>query len=226
MKILVLNGSPKKKSDTFRLTDAFLNGINHNNEHEITIIDVINKKISPCKGCFGCWQKLEGHCVIKDDQNEILDLYRNSDIIIWSFPLYCYGMPSHLKAVLDRTIPLVKMKMVQLPDGTVRHEPLADFSKIHTVVISGCGFPNWEGNFDALKLMCKNCFGNLSMVCVPETPMLNVPEAAIVADPLLDRFRKAGEEYEATLTLSVETINELERPMISAEDYIRNVNGN
>ena len=117
-----------------------------------------------------------------------------------------------------------KMKMVQLPDGTVRHEALADFSKIHTVVISACGFPDWEGNFDALKLMCKNCFGNLSMVCVPETPMLNVPEAAIVADPLLDRFRKAGEEYEATLTLSAETIAELERPMISAEDYIRNVN--
>ena len=28
MKILVLNGSPKKKSDTFRLTDAFLRGLN------------------------------------------------------------------------------------------------------------------------------------------------------------------------------------------------------
>ena len=226
MKILVLNGSPKKKSDTFRLTDAFLKGFDSDKKHEITVIDVIDKKISPCRGCFGCWQKLEGHCFIQDDQNEILDLYRNSDVIIWSFPLYCYGMPSHLKAVLDRTIPLVKMKMVQLSDGTVRHEPLADFSKIHTVVISGCGFPNWEGNFEALKLMCKNCFGNLSMVCVPETPMLNVPEAAIVAEPLLERFRKAGEEYEATLTLSVETIAELERPMISAEDYIRNVNGN
>ena len=28
MRILVLNGSPKKKSDTFRLTDAFLKGLN------------------------------------------------------------------------------------------------------------------------------------------------------------------------------------------------------
>ena len=28
MKVLVLNGSPKKKSDTFRLTEAFLNGMN------------------------------------------------------------------------------------------------------------------------------------------------------------------------------------------------------
>ena len=27
MRILVLNGSPKKKSDTFRLTDAFLKGL-------------------------------------------------------------------------------------------------------------------------------------------------------------------------------------------------------
>ena len=28
MRILVLNGSPKKKSDTFRLMDAFLKGLN------------------------------------------------------------------------------------------------------------------------------------------------------------------------------------------------------
>ena len=226
MKVLVLNGSPKKVSDTFRLTEAFLKGLNRDQKHEIKVINVIEKNIAPCRGCFGCWQSMDGHCVIGDDQNGILDDYRSAELIIWSFPLYCYGMPSHLKAVLDRTIPLVKMKMVQLPDGTVRHEALADFSKIHTVVISGCGFPDWEGNFDALKLMCKNCFGNLSMVCVPETPMLNVPEAAIVADPLLDRFRKAGEEYAVTLTLSAETIAELERPMISAEDYIRNVNRN
>ena len=225
MKILVLNGSPKKKSDTFRLTGAFLRGLNRDNKHEVTVVDVINKKIAPCRGCFGCWQKLDGHCVIQDDQNEILDKYRDSDVIIWSFPLYCYGMPSHLKAVLDRTIPLVRMKMVQLPDGTVRHEPLADFSKIHTVVICGCGFPDWEGNFDGLKVMCRNCFGDPDMVCVPETPMLNVPEAAIVADPLLERFEKAGEEYGTSMTLSPDTVADLERPMISAEEYIRNVNG-
>ena len=156
MRILVLNGSPKKKSDTFRLTDAFLKGLNRVGEHEVYIVNVIDKKIAPCHGCFSCWQLEDGHCVIPDDQNAILDVYREADVIIWSFPLYCYGMPSHLKAVLDRTIPLVKMKMVQQPDGTVRHEALVDFSHIHTVVICGCGFPHWEGNFDGLKQMCKN----------------------------------------------------------------------
>ena len=225
MRILVLNGSPKKKSDTFRLTDAFLKGLNRVGEHEVYIVNVIDKKIAPCHGCFSCWQLEDGHCVIPDDQNAILDVYREADVIIWSFPLYCYGMPSHLKAVLDRTIPLVKMKMVQQPDGTVRHEALVDFSRIHTVVICGCGFPHWEGNFDGLKHMCKTCFGNPEVICVPEAPLLNVPAAAIVADPLLARFEEAGAEYAANLRLSSETVATLETPMISAEEYIRNVNG-
>ncbi len=225
MKILVLNGSPKVKSDTFRLTDAFLKGMNRNGEHEVHIVHVRERKIDPCRGCFGCWQRGDGHCVIPDDQNAILDVYRDADVIIWSFPLYCYGMPSHLKAVLDRTIPLVKMKMVRQPDGSVRHEALVDFSRVQTVVICGCGFPHWEGNFDGLKHMCKTCFGDPVMVCVPETPMLNVPAAAIVADPLLNRFEEAGAEYAANLRLSAETVAALETPMISADEYIRNVNG-
>ena len=225
MKILVLNGSPKKKSDTFRMTEAFLKGLNKKQEHEVNIINVIDKDIAPCRGCFSCWQNMDGHCVIDDDQNAILDLYRTSDIIIWSFPLYCYGMPSHIKALLDRTIPLVKMKMLVEEDGTVRHEALADFSKIHTLVICGCGFPDWDGNFDGLKLMCNQCFRGPDMVCVPEAPMFNVPAAAVVADPKLARFTQAGEEYAETLTLSKETVADLERPMIPKEMYVRIVNG-
>ena len=34
MNILVLNGSPKKKSDTFRLTEAFLKGLNRDGSHD------------------------------------------------------------------------------------------------------------------------------------------------------------------------------------------------
>ena len=225
MKILVLNGSPKKKSDTFRLTEAFLRGMNRKEQHEIHVINVIEKKIAPCRGCFGCWQSGDGHCVIPDDQNGILDLYRAADVIIWSFPLYCYAMPSHLKAVLDRTIPLVRMNMVQEQDGTVRHEALADFSRIHTLVICGCGFPDWDGNFDGLRAMCRVCFGEPDMVCVPEAPLLNIPGAAPVADPLLRRFEEAGAEYAASLALSPATVAALETPMIPKEEYIRHVNG-
>ena len=225
MKILVLNGSPKVKSDTFRLTEAFLKGLNKNNLHDIKVINVIEKNIAPCKGCFRCWEQENGHCVFHDDQNEILDLYSSVDLVIWSFPLYCYSMPSHLKAVLDRTIPLTKMKMIKREDGSVYHEPLVDFSKLHTLVICGCGFPNWDGNFDALRIMCKNCFCNPDIVCVPEAPMVNSPLAQVVVEPLLSRFEKAGEYFDENRRLSQTIINELEKPMIPQEVYLRIVNG-
>lgn len=84
--------------------------------------------------------------------------------------------------------------------------------------------PHWEGIFDALKLMCRTCFGHPDMVCVPEAPLMNVPIAAVVADPLLKRFEEAGAEYAGTLTLSPGTVAALETPMIPAEEYLRNVN--
>ncbi len=72
---------------------------------------------------------------------------------------------------------------------------------------------------------CHGCFGNPEIICVPETPMLNGPAAAVVANPLLKRFEEAGAEYAANLCLSAETAAALETPMIPAEEYIRNVNG-
>ena len=222
MKILVLNGSPKKKSDTMVLTNAFLRGIKKNGSHEISVMNISEMKISPCRGCFGCWQVKNKHCVIDDDQNRILDLYPEVDLIIWSFPLYCFGMPSHIKAVLDRTIPLNQMKM-EIVDGRTRHLPMVDFSKIHTVVISGCGFPNYEHNFEGLSRQCDLCFGNLTKIFVPETPLLNIPEAKPVTEPKVLTFENAGEEYAKTFSLSPETIENLQSLMISKEDYIKNI---
>ena len=222
MKILVLNGSPKKKSDTMVLTNAFLRGIEKNGSHEIFVMNISEMKISSCRGCFGCWQVKNKHCVIDDDQNRILDLYPEVDLIIWSFPLYCYGMPSHIKAVLDRTIPLNQMKM-EIVDGRTRHLPMVDFSKIHTVVISGCGFPNYEHNFEGLSRQCDLCFGNLTKIFVPETPLLNIPEAKPVTEPKVLAFENAGEEYAKNFSLSPETIENLQSLMISKEDYIRNI---
>jgi len=224
MNILVLNGSPKEKSDTMRLTRAFLRGMEACGEHRIETIRVIEKEIKPCTGCFACWKALNGRCVQQDDQNDILEKMIAADVIIWSFPLYCYGIPSHLKAVVDRTIPLVKMSMTE-KDGVVRHEELIDLSSKHYVVISGCGFPDWRGNFDGLKIQCSNMFyGSLTMVCVPETPMLNVPSAAPLTQPLLEKFTKAGAYYAEHLNLPEDMVKALEEPMIPNEIYIQMVN--
>lgn len=226
MKILVLNGSPKAHSDTMHITRAFLEGMNEETLQEIEIIDVIKKDIKPCLGCFACWKNSDAKCIQKDFQNEILEKIILADVIIWSFPLYCYGMPSHLKAVVDRTIPLSKMSMRE-KDGEVVHDTLFDLSSKNYIVLSGCGFPDWEGNFEGLKIQCRNMFGgHLDIVCVPETPMLSEPTAELLTTPLKEKFKEAGKEYAQNLTLTEETIKVLETPMLPNETYIKILNAN
>ena len=223
MRVLILNGSPKKVSDTMQLTNAFLEGLNEVGDNEVEIIHVIEKKIKPCLGCFGCWRKGDGKCVMQDDQNEILEKYQQADLIIWSFPLYCFGIPSHLKAVLDRMIPLVRMKMEER-DGVVYHTQLADFERMKHVVICGAGFPQSDRNFEGVSVTCDKCFSNCTKIFVPETPLMNVPEWKDLADRKRGFFREAGREYYRKGRLALETMEKLEELMIPNEEYLEIVN--
>ena len=99
MKILMLNGSPKDKSDTFRLAEAFIEGLTRYVGHEVQVVHVIKKNIAPCAGCFGCWEKADNHCVIQDDMNWILDGLLAADLVIWNAPdfeMVCYRFGSNL----------------------------------------------------------------------------------------------------------------------------------
>ena len=67
MKILVLNGSPKRdKSDTMHITRAFLEGMCDAAPQEIHEIDVIDRHIEYCTGCFAC-KRNGGTCIYDDD---------------------------------------------------------------------------------------------------------------------------------------------------------------
>ena len=73
-KILVFNGSPKKeKSDTLHITKAFIEGMKSVNDYDISIVDVIDKNINYCKGCFTC-KKNGGMCIYNDDMQDILKM--------------------------------------------------------------------------------------------------------------------------------------------------------
>ena len=224
MKVLVLNGSPKEKSDTMCLTNAFLKGLNKDNNFDVHVIDLIKMNIKPCIGCFTCWKNEDGSCVQHDDQKAIMDEYQHADIVIYSFPLYSYAMPSHMKAFVDRLIPFNKVTM-KVVDGVVRHVPRVDLSNQKLLFIAGCGFPNFKGNFDGLDIMIRNKFGNKAQtIYVSECPMLNEEEARPLTEPLLAKFVKAGEYYSKNLTITDEMKKELETPMLDMETYIKIAN--
>ena len=225
MKILVFNGSPKREqSDTMHITRAFLEGMQTAGEQDIHIIHVIDRHIEPCTGCFSCMHN-GGNCVHNDDMRGILDEILESDLLIWSFPLYCYGMPAPLKALLDRTLPLSSMAMRKVGDR-YEHVEQADFSRLRYLMICGCGFPNSRHNFEPAVAQFRLCFpGRHPVLTVPESPMFSAPEAAVVTQPRLALVRKAGEQYARKREIAPELLEEIGSPMIPEEQYAAIVNG-
>ena len=225
MRILVLNGSPKRDaSDTMHITRAFLADMAEGAPLDVELIHVIDNHIEYCTGCFSCMRN-GGTCIHDDDMHAILDDILASDVLILSFPLYCYGMPAPLKALMDRTLPLSSMDMRKV-GGRYQHVGQADFSHLRYIMVCGCGFPNARQNFEPAIAQFKLMFpGNRTIITVPEIPMFNVSEAAEVTKPRLDLIRDAGRQYVETGIIVDDLLATITSPMISKEVYAGIVNG-
>ena len=224
MKILVLNGSPKKEnSDTLCITRAFLEGMQQAAPQDMQIIHAVDRRIAYCTGCFTCMHN-GGVCIHDDDMRGILEQILDSDLLILSFPLYCYGMPAPLKAIIDRVLPLSSMAMQRVGDR-YEHVGQADFSRLRYLMICGCGFPNSRHNFESAVAQFKLCFpGDHTIITVPESPMFHAPEAEVVTKPRLQLVRKAGRQYAETGEIEASLLAEITSPMIPEEQYAAIVN--
>ena len=225
MKILVINGSPKRdKSDVMHITRAFLEGMQQAGEHQIQVIHAVEQNVKYCTGCFSCMNN-GGHCIHDDDMRGILEDILQSDLLLFSFPLYCYGMPAPLKAIIDRVLPLSKMTMEKVGDR-YQHVGQGDYSHLQYLMICGCGFPNSQQNFEPAVSQFKLLFPHdHTIVTVPESPMFNVPQADVVTVPRLARVREAGLQYAQSGRIDDELLAEICSPMIPEAQYAAIVNG-
>ena len=224
MKILVFNGSPKKeKSDTLHITRAFLDGMKDAAPQEVELVHVIDQHIEFCSGCLACMRN-GGVCRHDDDMRSILEDILASDLLLFSFPLYGYGMPAMLKNLIDRMLPLSGMAMRKVGER-YEHVGQADFSHLKYLMICGCGFPNSAQNFEPAVAQFKLMFrSNHTIITVPESPMFNAPEAAVVTVPRLALVREAGRQYAANGMIDAELLSQIGSPMIPEETYAKIVN--
>ena len=99
MKILVLEGSPNKKGSTHLLADCFRQGAQEAG-HTVQMLDIAHTNIHPCTGCIHCGY--QGPCVQKDDMETIRGAILDTDMLVFTTPLYYYGMSAQLKTLVDR----------------------------------------------------------------------------------------------------------------------------
>lgn len=112
----------KNQNKNYLSTLDRLNSQLEERKGEIELIGLNSDSIKNCKGCFGCWIKTPGECVIEDYGNTITGHIINSD--------YCFALTSIrfgsysyvIKQVIDRLIPMI-LPFFQFIDGEVHHQP-------------------------------------------------------------------------------------------------------
>lgn len=203
MNILAINGSPKgERSNTWRLTSTFLRGIAAEEESAcgqtpaVETLHVAKLNIKPCLGCFSCWSKTPGTCCLHDDMQAIIEKILWADVIIWSFPLYYFGLPGPLKNLIDRQLPMsLPFMSVEAQNGG--HPSRYDMSGKRTVVISTCGFYTAKGNYsgvtDLFDRLCGK--GGYTALFCGQGELFRVKELAERTDEYLSQVEKAGEEF-------------------------------
>ena len=100
-KIIILNGSPRKKGNTTELTAAFTKGAKEAG-NEVTEFFLDEMNINGCKGCFGGGKNPDSPCVQKDDMDKIYPVYKEADIVALATPLYYWTISGQLKTAFDR----------------------------------------------------------------------------------------------------------------------------
>lgn len=99
MKVLMINGSPRAKGNTYIALNE-MEKIFSESGIETEIIQVGNKNIRGCIACGSCAEK--GKCAFDDMVNEIAPKFEACDGLVIASPVYYASANATLIALLDR----------------------------------------------------------------------------------------------------------------------------
>lgn len=154
MKVLGIYASPRSASNSDILLDRALEGARSVGA-EVEGIYVRDLDINACAECGGCDRT--GECVVGDEMQGVYPKLLDADAIIISSPVFFYGPPSQVKALIDRCQALWNRRIL-----AKKGEALKRYDGGRGFLIA-VGATKGEKLFDAIKLIVKYFFDALDM---------------------------------------------------------------
>lgn len=99
MKVLGLNGSPRKNGNTEILLGEFIKGARENGVEAETIrLNSLNFR--PCQECDNA--RTDGVCIVNDDMQDIFSKVHSADAIVIASPVFFGSLSAQTKMMIDR----------------------------------------------------------------------------------------------------------------------------
>ena len=101
MKVVALNGSPKKSGNTYHAIRLVLDELEKEGI-ETEVIQVGSKEILGCTACGACIKNKDEKCIIDDGINYIIQKMKEADGILLGSPVHYSAVAATMKSALDR----------------------------------------------------------------------------------------------------------------------------
>lgn len=100
IKVLAFAGSPRRGGNSETLLDWVLDAMRREPDVMIEKVPLDEADVHPCRGCNAC-EKLN-KCVQRDGMDVLHDKIVSCNILILAAPIFCMGINSQSKALIDR----------------------------------------------------------------------------------------------------------------------------
>ena len=100
MKVLAINGSPRKEGNTAGMLNTVLE-VCAKAGHETELYAAGGRPVHGCRACNGCGSHI-GRCAIDDWVNEVYKKMKAADAIVIGSPTYFSDLTPETKAIIDR----------------------------------------------------------------------------------------------------------------------------
>ncbi|MBN2398641.1 MAG: flavodoxin family protein, partial [Deltaproteobacteria bacterium] len=223
MKILAINSSPRTgdESKTELMLDHLVKGMRDAGA-EVEVINLRDKKIKNCIGCFTCWTKTPGKCIHKDDMTrELFPTWLEADLAVYATPLYIHSMNAAMAAFRERVLPVLQPFFEKDADGKTYH-PLRHKAP-RAVWLSVCGFPD-ESEFYPLSDFLNRTHPRGAIVAEiyrTAAEAMTRPFLAEKVRDILDATEQAGRELVESMRVSPETMARITQPLVDTESFGR-----
>lgn len=106
MKVIAINGSPRKKGNTAMLLANALSGCSANGA-ETEMVHLYDHRYQGCTSCFSCKRiggESYGRCGMRDELSPILDRAAQADILILGSPFYFHTETGEMRSFMERLL--------------------------------------------------------------------------------------------------------------------------
>ncbi len=120
MRFAILDGTPEPGP-----MDAWIRKVSAGlaaRGHEVQHLELRAMQVHQCRGCFGCWMKTPGRCVIRDDGARLAQELISADVGVLAAPVTMGFTSALLRRALERLLPLLHPYM-RVVGGEVHHRP-------------------------------------------------------------------------------------------------------